>query len=168
MYCPKCGQKELKWDQEKKLYCPTCYFVLYHNIASAVAVVVKYGRELLFAKRNCDPAKGKLDLTGGFTDPNESAEATCKRELYEELKWDIDPEKLKYITSLPNTYLYKDILYNTLDLFFLYEVDEKPKFDLEKEEISEVEWREIATLDLDELAFDSQKKFFSLYHSLLK
>ena len=115
-FCPKCGKKSLCWEQGKRWSCPECDFVLYHNCAAAVAVVVICGDEILLTKRNQEPAKGKLDLAGGFTDPRESAEFTCFRELKEELDIEIDTEKFRFLMSLPNIYHYKGIDYNTLDL----------------------------------------------------
>ena len=112
-FCPKCGHETLIWDQEKKWSCSQCNFVLYHNVAGAVAVLITIKDEILFTRRNQDPKKGKLDLAGGFVDPKESAEETCVRELFEEMKIKMDLSKLKYLAALPNTYEYKNILYNT-------------------------------------------------------
>ena len=164
-FCPKCGKETLLWDGEKKWSCSNCDYVLFNNVAGAVAVVIKFKDEIFFSKRNQEPKKGKLDLTGGFTDPRESAEETCVRELWEELKNKIDKNKLKYITSLPNVYHYKGIDYNTLDLFYEYEVTEKFETHLELSEISDVYWIKIKEINLEEIAFDSQKKFFKDYIS---
>lgn len=159
-YCPKCGEKSLKWDQEKKWSC-TCGFTLYNNVAGAVAVLVKCGGEYFFTKRNQEPKKGKLDLAGGFVDPKESAESTCKRELLEELQLDVDQSRLKYLASLPNVYHYKGIDYNTLDLFYEYEVQQKFDVSLAEDEISEVQWLRLEQVKPEDIAFDSQRKFFT-------
>jgi len=162
-FCPNCGNDTLLWDQEKKWSCTQCSFVLYNNVAGAVAVVIRCGNELFLTRRNQDPKKGKLDMAGGFTDPKESAENTCKRELYEELKLKIDISDLKYLASLPNVYQYKDIDYNTIDLFFEYKVAEKFEVDLEISEIAETVWIPISEISLDDIAFDSQKRFLEDY-----
>ena len=66
--------------------------------------------------------------------------------------------------SLPNVYHYKEIDYNTLDLFFEYNVDEKVDAKkLETHEITEVIWLKISELNLEEIAFDSQRKFLEHY-----
>lgn len=164
-FCPQCGHESLQFDGEKKLSCHHCNFVLYHNCAAAVAVVIRCGDEVLLTKRNQNPGLGKLDLAGGFVDPKESAENTCARELYEELGIEIDQKKLKFLMSLPNVYHYKEIDYNTLDLFFEYNVDEKfSAKKLETHEIAEAIWVKISELNIEDIAFDSQKKFFYLYH----
>ncbi|MDH6251352.1 NAD+ diphosphatase [Chryseobacterium sp. H1D6B] len=162
-YCPNCGKESLHWDGEKKWSCTHCDFRLYNNVAGAVAVVIRHDDEIYFTKRNRDPKKGKLDLAGGFVDPKESAEETCKRELFEELQLDINISNLKYLGSLPNVYQYKEIDYNTIDLFYEYTVSEKFEVKLELSEISETQWIPLNTINLDDLAFDSQKRFFEDY-----
>ena len=162
-YCPKCGNETLNWDGEKKWSCSNCDYVLFHNVAGAVAVIIKHQDEILFTRRNQEPKKGKLDLAGGFVDPKESAEETCVRELFEEMKINVDLSKLKYLASLPNTYEYKNILYNTIDLFYEYDLSEKLEFQLELSEISETIWIKKDQINLEDIAFDSQKLFFETY-----
>lgn len=164
-FCPKCGNESLSWDGEKKWNCKDCDYVLFHNVAGAVAVVIKCGDEILLTRRNQEPKKGKLDLAGGFVDPKESAEETCARELFEEMKIKIDISKLKYLASLPNIYEYKNIIYNTLDLFYEYESDEKFEVNLEISEISETVWLKIEDINPEEIAFDSQRVFLEKYKS---
>lgn len=165
-FCPKCGNESLNWDGEKKWNCKVCDYVLFHNVAGAVAVVIKCGDEILLTRRNQEPKKGKLDLAGGFVDPKESAEETCARELFEEMKMRIDISKLKYLASLPNIYEYKNIIYNTLDLFYEYESDEKFEVNLEISEISETVWLKIQDINPDDIAFDSQRIFLEKYKTL--
>ena len=126
-------------------------------------MVVICGDEILLTKRNQEPAKGKLDLAGGFTDPRESAEFTCFRELKEELDIEIDTEKLRFLMSLPNIYHYKGIDYNTLDLFFEYRVEEKFSVNLEKSEIAETVWIKKENIQLEDIAFPSQRLFFERF-----
>ncbi len=93
-FCPQCGKEQITWDGEKKWSC-SCGFTLFHNVAGAVAVVLTYGDEIFFTRRNQEPKKGKLDLAGGFVDPRESAESTCIREIDEELQVKLDISRLK-------------------------------------------------------------------------
>lgn len=159
-FCPKCGHETLIWDGEKKWSCSNCDYDLFHNVAAAVALVIRCADEILFTRRNQEPQKGKLDLAGGFVDPKEGAEQTCSRELLEELKLKVSISRLRYLASLPNVYLYKNIWYNTLDLFYEYVVDEKFEVNMELSEISEVVWIKKSEINVDEIAFDSQKHFF--------
>ncbi|WP_312823102.1 NUDIX domain-containing protein [Epilithonimonas sp.] len=162
-FCPKCGQGNLQWNNVSKWSCNNCDFVLYHNTAAAVAVVIQCKDELFFTVRNQEPGKGKWDLSGGFTDPKETSEETCSRELNEELGLKINPEEFKYLGSQPNIYPYKSIDYNTLDLFYLYEVEEKFEIKLEESEISAGIWVKKSEINFDEIAFESQKRFLQQY-----
>lgn len=132
-------------------------------MAGAVAVVITHGNEILLTRRNQEPKKGKLDLPGGFVDPSETAETTCRRELEEELSIVVEESKLHYLCSLPNVYSYKQIDYNTLDLFYTYEVDSKFEAQLELAEISESVWMKPEDIELKEVAFDSQRTFLQKY-----
>ena len=155
-FCPKCGTNNLHWDNNIKWFCSNCDFVLFHNCAAAVAVIITYKNELFFTVRNQNPEIGKLDLPGGFSDPKESSEETCSRELHEELGISIDINKLNYLGSRPNIYPYKNIIYNTLDLFYEYESEEKFEVKLEISEISETVWLKIKDINPAEIAFENQ------------
>lgn len=162
-FCPQCGRETLDWDGLAKWSCHACGFVLFHNVAAAVAVILRHGEEILFTRRNLEPGKGKLDLPGGFTDPAESSEITCVREVFEELGLDLKAEKLSYLGSLPNVYPYKNILYNTLDLFYEYTLSEKRNIQLERAEITETVWISRQKVNLEDIAFASQRKFLKQY-----
>ncbi len=164
-YCPKCGLETLEWNGINRWNCGSCDYVYYHNCAAAVAVLIRYRDELFFTKRNQDPKKGLLDLAGGFVDPNESAEETCARELTEELQISIDRNRLKILGTQPNIYHYKGFDYNTVDIFYEYEVEEKMTVQLALDEISETVWIPIAHVDFDQIAFESQKNFLKKYQS---
>ncbi|MGM5630364.1 NUDIX domain-containing protein [Apibacter raozihei] len=161
-YCPNCQSSDLNFSNGNKIYCSNCDFEYYHNTAGAVAVIIQKNDEILLTVRNKDPKKGFLDLAGGFVDPAETVEHSCARELEEELKIVIDKSKLKYINSNPNTYVYKDILYNTIDLFFLYRDDHLIIEDFDSLELNGFVWKKLESINLDELAFESQKKTLSM------
>jgi len=161
-FCPSCGNKSLNFNG-KIMTCPKCDFILYNNTAAAVAVVIRMGEKILFTRRNQNPELGKLDLAGGFIDFEETAENACKRELYEELQINIDENRLKYICSFPNIYPYKGIIYHTMGLFFEYKTEENLNFVLERHEIYETIWIKVSDINLNELAFESQKHFFKKY-----
>lgn len=163
-FCPECGNASLMFEKEKKFCCSLCNFSLYHNCASAVAVVIRHKDEILLTKRNQNPGIGKWDLPGGFVDQNEEAEEACAREIKEELGISLNAHQLHYIKSVPNQYLYQEITYHTLDLFFEYSIEQKKDApEINPVEIAEVKWIKIPELNLQELAFESQKKFFSTY-----
>lgn len=104
------------------MHCPQCGLTYYANVASAVACVIidSYGR-LLSVRRAHDPARGTLDLPGGFVDPLETVEQAVARELMEETG--LEARSMRYLMSLPNVYPYSGVTVYTSDLFFLVEVE---------------------------------------------
>ena len=116
-YCPKCGSPRFEVHNAKSKHCADCGFTYYFNPSSAtVALILNERDELLVCRRAKDPAKGTLDLPGGFVDMFETGEEGVKREVKEETGLDV--ERADYLFSLPNLYLYSGFLVHTLDMFF--------------------------------------------------
>ena len=74
------------------------------------------------ARRGKEPAKGTLDLPGGFVDNNENAEQGMVREIQEETGLVINAADVEYMFSIPNVYHYSGMDIHTLDFFFLCHV----------------------------------------------
>ena len=84
-HCPKCGAKAFVEDTEKSKRCEACDFVYYMNPSAAtVAIIVDDLDRMLTVRRSKEPAKGTLDLPGGFCDCYETGEEGVKREVLEE------------------------------------------------------------------------------------
>ena len=84
-YCPKCGSVHFEINNEKSKRCADCEFVYYFNPSAAtVALIMNERNELLVCRRAKDPAKGTLDLPGGFIDMAETGEEGVSREVKEE------------------------------------------------------------------------------------
>lgn len=116
-FCPKCGSKNFLIYNEKSKKCTDCGFVYYFNSSAAVAVIIENEKgEILVAQRAKDPAKGTLDLPGGFVDIHESAEEAVVREVLEETGLSITLPR--YLFSIPNIYVYSDFEVHTVDMFF--------------------------------------------------
>ena len=122
-YCPECGSSHFEVNNEKSKKCTDCGFVYYFNPSSAtVALILNDQNELLVCRRAKEPAKGTLDLPGGFIDMNETGEEGVAREVLEETGLKV--QQAVYQFSLPNIYIYSGFPVHTLDMFFLCEVDD--------------------------------------------
>ena len=116
-YCPKCGSPRFEVHNFKSKQCADCGFTYYFNSSAAtVALITNERGELLVCRRAKDPAKGTLDLPGGFIDLHETGEEGVAREVREETGLEV--LKAEYLFSLPNLYLYSGFEVHTLDLFF--------------------------------------------------
>lgn len=120
-FCPKCGSKHFNIHNGKAKRCESCGFIYYANACSAtVALIINEKKELLVSRRANNPAKGTLDMPGGFIDMEETAEEGLAREIKEETTLTL--ENANYLFSLPNKYLYSGFEVNTVDLFYLCKV----------------------------------------------
>lgn len=120
-YCPICGSNRFVENNVKSKHCEACGFVYYFNPSSStVAVIVNEKDELLAVRRAKEPAKGTLDLPGGFCDCHETAEEGVVREVNEETGLCVD--SLQFLFSIPNIYPYGGLDIHTIDLFFLCHV----------------------------------------------
>ena len=80
LYCPECGSSHFEVNNEKSKRCADCGFVYYFNPSAAtVALILNEKNELLVCRRAKEPAKGTLDLPGGFIDMNETGEEGVAR-----------------------------------------------------------------------------------------
>ncbi|GHT23473.1 DNA mismatch repair protein MutT [Bacteroidia bacterium] len=116
-FCPYCGADAFRASDDNCLQCGVCAKKFFINAAAAVAcVIVNPQKEILLTRRRFEPAKGMLDLPGGFVNSDETAEDAARREVCEELNLHVDA--LRYFGSSTNRYSYDGMLYYTLDLGF--------------------------------------------------
>lgn len=126
-YCPECGSTHFEEHNFKSKHCADCGFTYYFNPSAAtVALIQNPAGELLVCRRAKDPAKGTLDLPGGFIDMDETAEEGVMREVKEETGLDVC--RADYLFSLPNLYVYSGFTVHTLDLFFHCTVSDTDRF----------------------------------------
>jgi ADP-ribose pyrophosphatase YjhB (NUDIX family) len=159
--CPRCGAPGPGEASPNPFRCAACGFVLYFNAASAVAALVaRDDGRVLWIERAREPAKGKLGMPGGFVDIGETAEDALRRETREEVGIDLDG--FDYMASFPNRYVYADVTYCTLDLFFAATTRESDRARA-LDAVSRVEWRDPGAIDPAELAFDSMRRALAAY-----
>ncbi len=165
-FCPKCGAQAFEVNNEVSKKCTVCNFVYYSNPRGAtVAIILNQKGEILVTKRAKNPGIGMLDMPGGFIDEMETAEEAVTREVKEET--DLEVKSIKYLLSRPNTYLYSEVLYRTIDLFFECQVDTY-EMSRQESEIEELMWVRPDELDLDKFAFESIKSGLEYYFKTRK
>lgn len=122
-FCPKCGSPHFTENNEKSKRCADCGFVYYFNSSAAVVAVIENSKEeILVARRAKEPAKGTLDLPGGFVDLYETAEEAACREVAEETGLSV--MSMQYLFSIPNIYVYSGFEVHTVDMFFRCQVND--------------------------------------------
>ena len=155
LHCPQCRSRDIEFRDRKQLVCQKCDFCYFHNVATAVGAIIRHGSEILLAVRGREPARGMLDLPGGFTDPGESLEQALKREIQEELGLQLNQPR--YLFSFANTYLYAGVLYQTTDVIFEFTLSSKPAV-VPADDVAAVRWIELLAVPHEDIAFDSIRR----------
>lgn len=151
-HCPKCGSTRFVENDFKSKRCEDCSFIYYFNpLAATVAIIINDQNEILVATRSKEPAKGTLDLPGGFCDSYETAEEGVAREVFEETGLKVTESK--YMFTIPNIYIYSGMELHTMDLFFLCKVENSNTL-VADDDVAELRWIKIE--DLDSEAFGLQ------------
>ena len=154
--CPLCGSSHFVLDSEKSRRCRDCGFEYFMNPSSAnVALIFNQQQELLVVRRKNDPAKGTLDLPGGFADMNETAEEGVIREVKEETGLEVTA--LRYLFSIPNRYEFSGVVLPTLDLFFACEVADDRQVQA-LDDVVEAIWMPFEQINPAEFGLDSIRK----------
>lgn len=155
-FCPRCGSNKFNINNFKSKKCDDCGFILYFNPQAATVALIQNKRgELLVARRAKEPAKGTLDLPGGFADSFETAEEGVRREVLEETGLNVI--YTEYLFSLPNKYLYSGFEEHTLDLFFLCKTEDTAT-PTANDDVSELNWIAPEKLSPEEFGLQSIKE----------
>jgi ADP-ribose pyrophosphatase YjhB (NUDIX family) len=166
-FCPRCGARQpddRPRDANRPFRCAACGFTLYFNAASAVAVLItRADGRVLFTRRARDPARGRLGMPGGFVDAGETAEDALVREVREEVGLEVVAPR--YFGSHANRYVYGDVTYTTLDLFFTASAAD-PDRARALDAVESLVWGDPLTIDLDEIAFESMREALRGYRGL--
>jgi NAD+ diphosphatase len=160
-FCPRCGSTDLDFTAPNAFTCRGCHKPLFLNVAAAVAAIIERGDgTFLLARRNHEPARGMLDVPGGFLDPLEGAEAGLVREIREELRLDLD--HLEFFGTFPNRYVFQGLTYFTCDIVFRATARSFDAIML-SDEIQEVVFTKPDEVRLDDLAFESVRAIVEAY-----
>ena len=152
-HCPACGSTDCGSPTIKQFICRTCGFQYFQNAGAAViALICNAEGQVLFTRREREPARGKLDLPGGFVDPLETAETAVAREVEEETGLKVTATR--FLATFTNRYLYRDVTYYTLDLVFVCTVPDLSALGA-RDEITEALFLSPETIDPEEIGFES-------------
>jgi mutator protein MutT len=155
-YCPRCGSKHFNINGERSRHCTNCNLTYYANASASTAAIITNSKgEVLLATRVFDPAKGKLDLPGGFVDMNETAEEAIIREIKEELNLDV--QNPQYLFSLPNEYNFSGITVHTLDLFFKVKIDDNAII-TSADDVASAQFYDLNNVNIEDIGLNSIKK----------
>jgi len=155
-FCPKCGSPRFEVNNEKSKHCADCGFTYYFNSCAATAAfILNERRELLVCRRGKEPAKGTLDLPGGFIDMYETGEEGVAREVMEETGLTVT--EARYLFSLPNTYPYSGFLVHTLDQLFLCTVRESTRL-LAQDDVAASQWMPLKDIRPEDFGLTSIRK----------
>lgn len=164
-FCPVCGSFHFEVNNEKSKRCADCGFVYYLNPSAATAAFIENTQgELLVCRRGKDPAKGTLDLPGGFSDMNETSAQTIIREIKEELSLDVIAADVLF--SLPNWYCYSGLNIPTLDFFFRCKVNDFSGMKA-GDDVSEAFFVSPDKLNPDDFGLESIKKAVAMYKKMI-
>jgi NAD+ diphosphatase len=156
-FCPYCGEQynNDQIDSQHK-HCEQCDKWVFENLKATGSAVIIENNKLLLVKRGIDPFKGKWDVPGGFSEPQEHPEQTTLREVKEELGVEAKIVKLWNVYS-PIPYTYQGYTQHNCDLY--YQVKLLSTDIHVGDDAVGYEWFDLNNLpDLEDVAFISGKK----------
>jgi ADP-ribose pyrophosphatase YjhB (NUDIX family) len=155
-FCPRCGAARPADNlNQNPLRCGACGLVFFFNpTVAAGALVSDPAGRVLFIRRAKEPSAGKLGVPGGFIDFGESAEDGLRREVREEVGIEID--RPRFLASFPNTYVYREVSYPVVDLYFTATAV-NPELARPLDAVTGIEWRLPRDVPDDEIAFPSMR-----------
>ena len=163
---PKCGCNRFVENDFKSKRCDGCGFVYYFNpLAATVAIITNGKGEVLVATRSKEPAKGTLDLPGGFCDSYETAEEGVAREVFEETGLKV--AAMRYLFTIPNTYNYSGMELHTMDMFFKCDVEDCDAV-VAADDVAELQWISIEKLDSKDFGLHSISRSIDMFKELYK
>lgn len=123
-FCPYCGSKVDK-QSKNGFQCSNCKKWTHYSSVPTASVIVKVGKEVLLVVRAIEPAKGELDIPGGFLKYGEDPKKGAIREFKEEVGIEFKSEELKFLGIWVDTYYYQREDQFCFNVVYLVELDKK-------------------------------------------
>lgn len=136
-YCQFCGQG-IKF-KDSFAQCEGCGKSIYLNSKPTASVIFVFNNRILLCRRGVEPAKGKIDIIGGFLNNGEDPLVGAVREVEEETGYKVDKKNLEYLGTWIDIYRYENGKYYTFNMIYFVRVNEKPKM-VVNDDISELVW----------------------------
>lgn len=153
-YCGACASKLVPSTQERAMICPHCGQIYYPTIAPAIIVAITDGDKVVVTTYKDRVYRG-VALIAGFCEIGESAEATAKREAFEEVGLKI--KDLKYFGSQPWG------LDSNLLVGYMATVDGDTTIKRDENELAQAQWMsrdELAPIESDISLTKTMLKYF--------
>lgn len=161
-FCPKCGKSEWQETTSNMRICKICGYENYKNpTVGAAGLVFDDNGRLLVVRRAKDPAKGTLDIPGGFCEVGEKVEDAVKREIFEETGIVVEPTE--FLFDLPNDYEYRGVDLYPLDFFFKCKLIDMSRIELDLKENSEILFISPSELNPDDFGLLTNRQAIKLY-----
>ena len=146
-FCPACGADLDQPDGEGGAHCPNCDRKWYRNMAPTAGVAILRDDRVLVTVRAMEPERGRFDVPGGFLRVGEDPVAGLRREVREELGWDIEVDEGDLLQAVPHAYGSEDEW--VLAMGFVARAPEGEP--VPADDVAEVRW--VTGSELDELDF---------------
>lgn len=160
-FCPRCGV-ENSAESGGPFRCAACDHAHFFGPCSAVAGIIHDDEgQVLLLRRAKEPAKGMLDLPGGFVDAGESLEDALRREVLEETGLELSD--VQYLASYPNEYHYKGVISPVTDAIFVCSAESLEPVALQEEEIDHYVITRPSPEEVAQIAFPSLRKGMALF-----
>lgn len=123
-FCPYCGS-QIEKKFKDGFQCPNCKKWTHYVSSPTASVVIRVDNEILLAIRAIEPAKGQLDIPGGFLKYGEDPIQGAIRELKEEVGINLKPDQLKFLGIGVDTYYYQKQDQYCFNVVYLAQFDKK-------------------------------------------
>jgi NAD+ diphosphatase len=167
-FCTQCASDQWIKVNEFQQNCVACGYEHYVSPIAAACVLLycRESDELLLIQRGIHPGYGLWAVPGGVVDAKERVENAAVRELKEETGVVVDVEKINFLSSFTNRYLYQKFIWPTLDMFFycvIEQVKDKPIISGCPKETLDTRWVKFSDIDFSMFAFESSMEGVRLF-----